>query len=120
MADSSPHITRERVTALDVVRLLVELFAVFSLGFWGFSRFGFPAGIVAGVLAPLAAIAVWALFVSPKAVVRVHPFLRAVIELAVFAAATVTWWDLGQVWVGLGFAAVAIASGVLVGRNRLS
>ncbi len=120
MAETTPDAARARVTALDAVRLLVELFAVFSLGFWGFSRFSFPGNLVAGVLAPLVAIALWALFVSPKAMLRVHPFLRAVVELLVFAAATVAWWDLGQTWVGLGFAVVAVASGVLVGRNRLS
>ena len=36
---------------------------------------------MAGVGAPLLAIVVWALFVSPRAVFAVHPFVRAFVEL---------------------------------------
>lgn len=109
-----------RLTALDVIRFVVELFAIFTFAFWGFTAWPFAWNILAGIAAPLLAILVWALFVSPKAVVRVHPFARAAIELVVFAAATVAWWTMGQVWIGLAFALVAIVSGALVGRARLS
>jgi len=109
-----------RVTALDVVRLLVELFALFTFAWWGFTAWPFAWNVLAGIAAPALAILLWALFVSPKAAVRVHPFVRAVVELLVFAAATVAWWTMGQVWIGLAFALVAVVSGVLVGRRRLS
>lgn len=108
-----------RITALDVVRFLVEVFAVFTFAWWGFTTWPFAWNLVAGIAAPALAILLWALFVSPKAVIPVHPFIRAVVELLVFAAATVAWWTMDQVWIGLAFAVVAVVSGVLVGRERL-
>ena len=106
------------VSPLDIVRLLVELTAVFSLGFWGFVAWSFPANIAAGILAPALAILVWALFVSPRAVFAVHPFVRAIIELLIYAAATIAWWSLDQVWIGVAFAVVTTVTGLLVGRRN--
>lgn len=128
MSDTSPVApqqpeeppTRPIVTGLDVVRFLAELFAFFTFAFWGFVAWPFPWNIVAGIAAPVAAIVLWALFVSPKAVIATHPFVRAVVELLIFAAATIAWWSMGQAWIGLAFAVVAITSGVLAGRRRLS
>jgi hypothetical protein len=110
---------RPRVTVLDIVRFLVELFAIFTFAFWGFVSWPFPWNIVAGLGAPALAILVWALFVSPKAVVPVHPFIRAMVELIVFAGAAVAWWSLGQPWIAAAFALVAVFSGALVGSRRL-
>ncbi|MFT4219933.1 MAG: YrdB family protein [Microbacterium sp.] len=115
-----PSRSRESIDALDVVRFLVELFAFFTFAWWGATMWPFPGNIIAGIAAPAAAILVWALFVSPKAVVRAHPFVRAAVELLVFASATVAWWTMGQVWIGLAFAVVAIGSGVLVGRRQFT
>lgn len=108
------------LSAVDVVAFLCELFAVGTLAFWGFASWPFPWNIVAGVGAPLIAILVWALFVSPRAVVRVHPFVRALVELLVYAAATAAWWDLGNAWVGVAFAVVAVSVGLVTGRRRLT
>jgi hypothetical protein len=63
---------------------------------------------------------VWALFVSPRAVFTVHPFVRAFVELLVYAAATIAWWSLGQTWTGLIFGVVAVTIGVIAGRRRLA
>ncbi|HWI30171.1 MAG TPA: YrdB family protein [Microbacterium sp.] len=111
---------RPAVTGVDVVRFLAELFAFFTFAFWGFLAWPFPWNVVAGIAAPAAAIVLWALFVSPKAVISTHPFVRAVVELMIFASATIAWWSMGQAWIGLAFAVVAITSGVLAGRRRLS
>lgn len=112
--------SRSVLSPLLIVRLAVEAFALFSFAFWGFTAWPFAWNILVGIAAPVVAILVWGLFVSPKAVVPVHPFIRAAVELLVFAAVTVVWWTMGQVWVGLAFAVVAVTSGVLVGRQRLS
>lgn len=109
-----------RVTAIDVVRLLVELVAFGTLALWGFASWPFPWNVVAGIGAPLLAILVWALFVSPRAVFAVHLFVRAVVELLVYATATIAWWSMGQAWIGLAFGLVAVTVGVLSGRRRLS
>ena len=79
-----------------------------------------PWNIVAGIGAPVVAILVWALFVSPRAVLAVHPFVRAVVELLVYVSATLAWWSMGLTWVGLVFAVVAVTAGVLAGRRRLA
>jgi hypothetical protein len=110
---------RPALTAADVLMFLCELFAFFTFAFWGFAAWPFPWNIVAGIATPLVGIALWALFVSPRAVLRVHPFVRAVIELLVFAGATIAWWSMGLTWVGIVFAVVAITAGVLAGRRRV-
>lgn len=121
MADTTtPSSGGTRATALDIVRLLVLVFALLSLALWGFLAWPVPINIVIGLVAPVAAILVWALFVSPKAVVPTHPFIRAVVELLIFASATIAWWSMGQAWIGLAFAVVAVASGVIAGRRALA
>jgi len=105
----------------DILRFLLELFAFFSLGLWGFAAWPLPwPGVLVGVLAPAFAILVWALFRSPKAVFRLDPFGKAVVEIAVFGAAALAWWDLGLPVVGVVFAIVATASGIISGRKELS
>ncbi|WP_344737138.1 YrdB family protein [Microbacterium awajiense] len=110
----------ERPGVLDIVRLLVELAAFASLAIWGFAAFAFPWNIVAGIGTPLVAIIVWALFLSPRAVVSLHPFVQAFAELMIYVAVTAAWWSLGQPWIGLAFAVVAVTVGVLVGRRRFA
>nr|WP_164861834.1 YrdB family protein [Microbacterium sp. CPCC 204701] len=111
---------RTPLTAIDILAFLCEIFAFATLALWGFTMWPFPWNVVVGIVAPVAAILAWALFVSPRAVIAVHPFVRAIVELLVYASATVAWWNMGNVWVGLAFGAVAIAVGVVAGRRRLS
>jgi Protein of unknown function (DUF2568). len=112
--------TRAPLSAVDVLALLCELFAFGTLAFWGFAFWPFPWNIAVGIGAPVAAILVWALFVSPRAVLAVHPFVRAIVELLVYAAATIAWWSMGFAWVGLVFGVVAVTVGVIAGRRRFS
>ncbi|SDK26058.1 Protein of unknown function [Cryobacterium psychrotolerans] len=105
----------------DVLRFLLELFAFVSLGFWGFAAWPLPwPGVLVGILAPAFAIVLWGLFRSPKAVFRLDPFGKAVVEIAVFGAAALAWWDLDQPVVAAVFALVATVSGVISGRKELS
>ncbi|MET0673931.1 MAG: YrdB family protein [Microbacterium pygmaeum] len=115
-----PPGTRAPISPIDLLAFLCELFAFASLAIWGFALWPFPWNIVAGIGAPVLAILVWALFVSPRAVIAVHPFVRAVVELFVYVAATIAWWSMGLVWVGLIFGIVAVTAGVLAGRRRLA
>lgn len=112
--------TRAPLSAIDILAFLCELFAIVSLAIWGFASWPLPWNIVAGIGAPLLAILVWALFVSPRAVIAVHPFVRAVVELLIYAAATIAWWSLGQAWTGLIFGVIAVTVGVIAGRRRLA
>jgi hypothetical protein len=105
----------------DVLRFALELFAFVTLGIWGFAAWPLPwPGVLVGIAAPAVAILVWALFRSPKAVFRLDPFGKAVIEIAVFGAAALAWWDLGQPVVAALFAIVATISGVTSGRKELA
>ena len=61
----------------------------------------------------------WALFLSPRAVVYVPRLIRAVIELLVFASATLALWALGFPWAGLVVGAFCVVVGVLVGRRQV-
>lgn len=111
--------TRAPLTAVDVLAFLCELFAFATLALWGFAGWAFPWNIVVGIGAPVLAILAWALFCSPRAVFVVHPFARAIVELLVYVAATMAWWDLGYAWIGIIFGVVAVTTGVIAGRRRL-
>lgn len=112
--------TRPAISALDVVAFFCELFAFSSLLIWGFLAWPLPWNIVFGIASPVVAILLWALFVSPRAVIKVHPFIRALVELLVYASATIVWWSLDLPWVGLIFGAIAVTVGVITGRRRFA
>lgn len=111
---------RAPLSALDIAAFLCELFAFVSLAIWGFAAWEFPWNIVFGIGAPVLAILVWALFVSPRAVFAVHPFIRALVEILVYASATIAWWSMGYAWIGLVFGVIAVTVGVLAGRRRFA
>jgi hypothetical protein len=104
----------------DILRFLLEIFAIISLGIWGFVAWPFGWNIVIGIGAPVIAILLWALFRSPKAVLHIDPFGKAIVEIAVMATAAYAWWDLGQPIIAIVFAVVAAASGVINGRKEFS
>ncbi|QOC26305.1 MULTISPECIES: YrdB family protein [Microbacterium] len=119
-AGALPAGMRPSLDALDVLAFLTELFAFITLAVWGFTAWPFPWNIVAGIGTPLIAILLWALFVSPRAVFAVHPFVRALVELLVYASATIVWWTSGNAWIGVAYAVVAVTVGLVVGRRRLA
>ena len=112
--------TSAKISPNDILRFLLELFAFITLGIWGFAAWPLPwPGVLVGILAPAFAILVWALFRSPKAVFRLDPFGKAIIEICVFGAAALAWWNLGLPLVAVIFALVATVSGVISGRAEL-
>lgn len=112
--------TRAPLSAVDILSFVCELFAFVTLAFWGFAAWPFPWNVLFGVGAPGLAILIWALFVSPRAVLAVHPFVRGVVELLVYVAATMAWWSMGLTWVGLVFAVIAVTAGAIAGRRRFA
>ena len=115
-----PGVERPALSALDIVRAVVLVVAVASLALWGFAAWAFPWNIVVGIGAPVLVLLVWALFLSPRPVLRVHPFLRAAVELLIYVGVTIAWWSMGQALIGTAFALVAVIAGVLSGRRALS
>lgn len=114
-----PGVERPVITVLDVIRAVVLVAAVASLALWGFATGDLPWNIVLGVGAPVVVILVWALFLSPRPVLRVHPFLRAAVELLIYVGVTIAWWSMGQALIGSAFALVAVVAGVISGRRAL-
>ncbi|WP_022882585.1 YrdB family protein [Gryllotalpicola ginsengisoli] len=107
-----------RIGVVDVVRFLCEVFAIVSLGIWGFVQFPFGWNIAVGLGAPVVAILLWALFRAPKAVLAVDPFVKAIVEIVVMGSAAFAWADMGQWIVAAVFAAVALVTGVIAGRKE--
>lgn len=116
----TPGVDRPVITALDVVRTVILILAIGSLALWGFAAWSLPWSIVFGVGAPLLVLVVWALFLSPRPVLRVHPFLRAAVELLIYVGVTIAWWSMGQALIGSAFGLVAIVAGVISGRRALA
>lgn len=114
--ESSDHVT---VTPNDILRFFLEIFAVVSLAIWGFSSWPLPWNIVVGIVLPAAAILLWALFRSPKAVFSIDVYGKALVEIAVMGAAALAWWDLGVPVVAIAFGVLATVSGVVNGRREL-
>ncbi len=105
----------------EILRFVLELFALFSLGFWGYFAWPFPLpGVFFMIGAPLFAAVVWGLFRSPRAPLPLDPVGRAIIEIFVMGAAAVAWVMLGYWIVGLVFAVVATVSGVINGRREIT
>lgn len=117
---AEPGVERPVITPLDIVRVIVLVAAIASLAIWGFAAWPLPLGAVFGIGAPLVLLLVWALFLSPRPVLRLHPFLRAAVELLVYAGVTVAWWSMGEWLIGTVFAVVAVATGLIAGRRSLT
>lgn len=114
-----PGVNRPNITPLDIVRAVVLVAALASLALWGFAMWAFPWNLVLGIGAPLIVLLVWALFLSPRPLLRLHPFIRAAVELLIYAGVTLAWWSMGQAWIGIAFAVVAVAAGLFAGRRDL-
>ncbi|WP_068213615.1 YrdB family protein [Rathayibacter tanaceti] len=102
-----------------VLRFLLELVALVTFTVWGFASWSLPWNIVVGLGAPVLAALVWALFLSPRAVLAIDVYGRSLIELLLMGAAALAWLDLGQPIVALVFGVLAVISGVVAGRRSL-
>lgn len=110
-----------RIGPNDVLRFALELFALFSLGFWGYLAWPFPwPGVLFMVGAPLFAAVVWALFRSPKAVFPLDVVGRSLVEIFVMGAAVAVWFMIGYPVVGVVFGVLAATSGVIAGRAEIA
>ena len=110
-----------RYRPTDVLRFALEVFALFSLGFWGYLAWPFPwPGLLFLIGAPVFAAVVWALFRSPKAVFPLDAVGRSLVEIFVMGAAVAVWFMLNYPIVGIAFGILATISGVLTGRAEIT
>jgi len=97
-------------TVLALV-FLDEVLAAVAAGIWG----GHRAGVVLAVLAPLAVIAVWWAFASPKAPYGGGP-VRPIVKVLVFGLASWGLWAAGHHTAGI---ALLVFSVVINGLAQL-
>ena len=110
---------QSQIGIVEALRFLCEVFAIVTLGIWGFTTFPFWLNIVVGIGAPVLAIVLWGLFRAPKAVFAVDQFVKALVEIVVMGTAAYAWADLHQ-WIIFGvFTVVALATGLIVGRREI-
>ncbi|MEO7148220.1 MAG: YrdB family protein [Terrimesophilobacter sp.] len=103
-----------RIGPNDVLRFLLELFALFSLGYWGYLAWPFPwPGALLMIGTPLFAAVVWGLFRSPKALLPLDTVGRGIVEIAIMGSATIAWAMLGYPVIAVGFGVLALSSGVI-------
>lgn len=76
------------------LRFILELWALISMGFWGWNLNGSPSPLASALAAPIAAAAIWGTFAVPgdpsrsgKAPVPVPGILRLLLELVFFLLA---------------------------------
>jgi hypothetical protein len=110
-----------RIGPNAVLRFALELFALVSLGYWGYLAWPFPwPGVLFMIGTPLFAAVVWALFRSPKAVFPLDVVGRSLVEIFVMGSAAGAWFMLGHPVVGIVFGMLAAVSGVLTGRAEIT
>jgi hypothetical protein len=98
----------------EVLRFFLELFALFSLGYWGYLAWPFPwPGAAFMIGTPLFAAIVWGLFRSPRARFPLDAFGRTIVEVAIMGSAALAWAMLGHPVIAAVFAVVAAVSGII-------
>jgi hypothetical protein len=91
------------------LRFLLELCLLAAVGAWAY-RLGGSAftSIILSVGAALAVATIWGAFLAPKAVRRLPPTARLVLELILFGAAALGLWQIGAAGLGLALFAAYI------------
>ena len=98
---------------LAVRFFVVELGALAGAAYWGWEATSGAGRWYLAVLAPAAVIAVWALFVSPRARIRVSKPAALAIELVLLGLIALGLAVTGPVWLGIAYGAVALVSGLV-------
>ncbi|MBC9944681.1 YrdB family protein [Leucobacter sp. cx-328] len=107
-AEATTIVKRARTTAvLQLIRGLFQVISVLTITVWGFLAWPMPVGILSGLIALVVSVVVWALFLSPKPVLRTDHFAQALVELVLIAGAVGAMLGLGVHW------ALPVAFGVI-------
>jgi hypothetical protein len=96
------------------VKFLLELAAIAAFAYWGATRDGVVAGVLAGITAPALAVALWGTFAAPNATRRLPMRARVPFELGVFAVATGALIAVGWTIVAIVFAVVVLLNAALL------
>jgi Protein of unknown function (DUF2568) len=93
--------------ANDGLRFLLELCALASVAYWGWSEHGGVWRWVLVVAAPLVVVLVWGRVMAPKSARRVSDPWRLVLEILIFGGAAAALADADQPVLAIAFAATA-------------
>jgi hypothetical protein len=97
------------------VRFLIELCMLAAFAYWGSRTGGSTAlNIALAVAAPLAAAAIWGVFMAPKSARRLPEAKRIPVEIVLFGLAAAALADAGATTLAIAFAAVAAVNTTLV------
>ena len=99
--------------ANDGLRFTLELAALTSLAYWGFSEHEGAAQWLLGLGAPLVAAVLWGTFVAPKASRPTTDPLRLLLEMAVFGGGVVALWAADSHTLAIVFGALVVAHLIL-------
>ncbi len=96
-------------------RFLLELAAIFTFGFWGYSQAGGATGVLLAILLPLLFAVLWGVFAvkgdpsrSGKTVVQTPGILRLLLELGLFGLAAWMLLDLDHSLIALIFGSAVV------------
>nr|WP_255529519.1 DUF2568 domain-containing protein [Leucobacter edaphi] len=100
---------------MQLARSVCHLIAVVAVTIWGFLAWPLPfPGILTGVGLLALSVLLWALFLSPRPVLRVDRFGQALFELLLIAGAVGALLALGVFWViPAAFGVIAAAIGFI-------
>lgn len=97
------------------LRFILELVALFALGWWGWSLTDGWLRLIAAVAAPLVAAAIWGTFAVPddpsrsgRAPVIVSGWVRLGLEIMVFALAVIGLATVGQSLLSVVFLVIVV------------
>ncbi|QBE48627.1 DUF2568 domain-containing protein [Leucobacter triazinivorans] len=114
MTSTSETPAARTTVILQLVRSIAHLIAVISVAVWGFVSWPLPfPGVLTGLGLLVVSVLLWALFLSPRPVLRVDRFAQALFELLLLAAAVAALLALGVFWLwpvllGVGGAVVGL------------
>lgn len=112
MTSSTTQSARSNAT-LQLVRGLFQLAAIVIITVWGFLSWPLPfPGIFTGLGLLVLSVLLWALFLSPRPVLRVDRFAAALFELLLLAAAVGALLSFNVPWI---IPAVYGAAGAVIG-----
>lgn len=99
----------DRISANDVLRFVLELVALISLGAWGLgTQLPMLWRVVLGIGTPVLAALLWGAFISPKARFQLPAALKSFLEVAIFAAAATALFALHRPVLGSAFVGLVV------------
>ena len=119
MNATEPDTQPRSLVITQMLRALCHLAAVVIVSAWALTAWPLPfPGLLTGGAALVAAVLIWALFLSPRPVLRTDRFGQALIELLLIAAAVAALLSLGAHWlIAACFGLLAATAGFLFGTK---